>query len=268
MKGRCEKVCVTSDNLVVLPTQRDNNENIEGGFRFMLPDTATVKSNSQRVLDSRRSFMGLGVSGEWSSCTIGDLCIEDRIVVEPNSKLASELIYLSLEHVESVTGIILKEPSEPIEDVGRSITFRFDSRHVLYGKLRPYLNKVATPDFEGRCTTEMIPLLPRAGVSRAYLAWLLRRPQTVKAAMREKTGARMPRANMKHVLSLAVSIPNSIDEQERIAAQISERLSWVSEAKKACYEQIELLDLFAQKILGMFPSNSQSGSNNKDKANE
>jgi type I restriction enzyme S subunit len=208
----------------------------------------------------------LGKQGEWSSCTISDLCTEDRIVVEPNSELASKLTYLSLEHVESVTGKVLKEPSEPIEDVGRSITFRFDSRHVLYGKLRPYLNKVATPDFEGRCTTEMIPLLPRAGVSRAFLAWLLRRPQTVKAAMREKTGARMPRANMKHVLSLAVSIPNSIEEQQRIAAQMSERLSWIAEAKNACYEQIELLDVYAQKILATFPSGTNSYNNNKDGA--
>lgn len=208
----------------------------------------------------------LDMDGGWSTCTIGDLCTEDRIVVEPYSELANKLMYLSLEHVESVTGKVLKEPSEPVEDVGKSITFRFDSRHVLYGKLRPYLNKVAIPDFEGRCTTEMIPLLPRAGVSRAFLAWLLRRPQTVKAAMREKTGARMPRANMKHVLSLAVSIPNSIGEQEQIAAQMSERLGWISEAKQACYEQLALLDAYAQKILSAFPTDTNSNDNNKDGA--
>lgn len=238
-------------------------------FQFRLPEVSTVDDySSSKQLDARIALAGWGTPGEWSSCTISDLCVEDRVVVEPNSELARKLLYLSLEHVESVTGKILKEPSESTEDIGKSITFRFDSRHVLYGKLRPYLNKVATPDFAGRCTTELIPLLPHAGVSRAFLAWLLRRPQTVRAAMREKTGARMPRANMKHVLSLTVSIPNSIEEQERIAAQMSERLGWISEAKQACYEQLALLDAYRQKILSAFPTGANSDKNKQDGADE
>jgi type I restriction enzyme S subunit len=80
----------------------------------------------------------------------------------------------------------------------------FDTHHVLYCKLRPYLNKVAVPDFVGRCSTELIPLLPKPDISREYLAWLLRRPQTVQAAMQERTGARMPRANMRYVLAQEV----------------------------------------------------------------
>jgi type I restriction enzyme S subunit len=48
--------------------------------------------------------------------------------------------------------------------------FRFTSQHVLYGKLRPYLNKVALPDFDGVCTTEIFPLLPKPNVlDRGYL---------------------------------------------------------------------------------------------------
>ena len=233
----------------------------------MLPEISAAGGDSPSRSDARAASAAPGARGEWRSCTIGDLCTEDRIVVEPNSALAGKLTYLGLEHVEGVTGRVLKEPSEPMEDVGKSITFRFDSRHVLYGKLRPYLNKVATPDFEGRCTTEMIPLLPRPGVSRAFLAWLLRRPQTVEAAMREKTGARMPRANMKHVLSLAVSVPD-LEEQERIAARMSERLGWISEARRACYEQIEILDAYTQKILDAFPAGANPDDNSEGGANE
>ncbi len=36
----------------------------------------------------------------------------------------------------------------------RSTAFRFDGRHVLHAKLRPYLNKVATPGFARSCLTE------------------------------------------------------------------------------------------------------------------
>lgn len=205
---------------------------------------------------------------DWTECPISDLCFEDRTIVEPSSELAIHLPYLSLEHVEGVTGKILKGPSVPLREEGRSVTFRFDSRHVLYGKLRPYLNKVALPDFAGRCTTEMIPLLPHEGVSREFLAHLLRRPQTVSAAMQEKTGARMPRANMKHVLSLTVKIPKSVEEQRRIAETYATRLTWISEAKRMCSEQIELLDAYAQKILASFPTNARLSNNENENAHE
>lgn len=118
------------------------------------------------------------------------------------------------------------------------MTFRFDSRHVLYGKLRPYLNKVALPDFEGRCTTEAIPLLPAPDVEREYLAWLLRRPETVEWAMREKTGSRMPRADMDHLLALSVALP-PLSEQQRIVALLRQQMALVERARVAASEQHE-----------------------------
>lgn len=188
----------------------------------------------------------------WHWKALNDLCVEDRTIIEPDSPRARQLRYLGLEHVESVSGCII-QPSEPNSDEGRSTAFYFMSSHVLYGKLRPYLNKVALPEFEGRCTTELIPLLPRPGVSRNFLAWLLRRPETVQAAMQEKTGARMPRASMKHILSLPVPVPGTQEEQQRIASQIASRLGLISQAKKLVQEQAQLLDALTQRALAEFP---------------
>jgi len=134
----------------------------------------------------------------WRWVRLGDVCEQNRQIVEPKSSLSASLPYLGLEHIEANTGRILKESSIPVEDEGVSTTFAFDERHVLYGKLRPYLNKVALPDFRGRCTTEIIPLLAANGNDKGFLCWILRRAETVEAAMREKTGSRMPRANMDY----------------------------------------------------------------------
>ena len=121
----------------------------------------------------------------WSRVLLSELCFEERKIIEAGSELAGNLPYLGLEHIESNTGRILREPGLPIKDEGKSTTYAFDSRHILYGKLRPYLNKVAMPNFAGRCTTELIPLLPLGNVSRRYLAWLFRRRETVEFAMKE-----------------------------------------------------------------------------------
>lgn len=164
----------------------------------------------------------------WRWVRLGEVCEQDRQLIEPGTSLAASRSYLSLEHIASGTGRILRHPSEAMGDEGRSTTFAFDPQHILYGKLRPYLNKVALPDFEGRCTTELIPLLPKNGATRHFLAWLLRRHETVDAAMRGKTGSRMPRANMDDLLALDIPCPPP-SEQKRIAAILNEQMEAVEQ---------------------------------------
>ena len=174
----------------------------------------------------------------WRWVRLGEVCEQDRRIVEPCSDVGAVLPYLSLEHVESNTGRILREPAERVQDEGKSTTFAFDSRHVLYGKLRPYLNKVALPDFAGRCTTEIIPLLPKNETDRHYLAWLLRRDETVNAAMRQRTGSRMPRVDMDDLLSLQIPLPPP-EEQKRIAAILNEQMAAAERARAAAEARLE-----------------------------
>ncbi len=145
---------------------------------------------------------------------LGELCEMDRQGLRPDDPIVSGLPFVGVEHVESDSGAFNFNNGSRIGRQ-RSTTFRFDERHVLYAKLRPYLNKVATPGFAGRCSTELVPLLPRDGVEREFIAFLLRRQETVDYVMSSVTGARMPRADMKALLSLRVPLP-PLDEQRRI----------------------------------------------------
>ncbi|MBK7751792.1 MAG: hypothetical protein IPI41_04050 [Flavobacteriales bacterium] len=176
------------------------------------------------------------------------LCIEDRRIVEGGSAEARRLSYLSLEHVEAQTGRLLKEPEDAVADEGKSTTFYYDERHVLYGKLRPYLNKVALPDQPGRCTTEIIPLLPTPGTSREYLSYLLRRPEAVELAMRDTTGSRMPRASMKELMKMMVP-KHGPNEQNRIAGLLTGQLAAVEKARKAAAERVAAAGRLEAKLL-------------------
>ncbi|GIU99473.1 MAG: hypothetical protein KatS3mg014_1089 [Actinomycetota bacterium] len=75
-------------------------------------------------------------------------------------------MYVGLENIEPDTGRIVNLEPTPGARIA-STKYRFDRRHVLYGKLRPYLNKVCAPDFEGICATDIVPLLPSPMRSRA-----------------------------------------------------------------------------------------------------
>ena len=150
---------------------------------------------------------------------LGELCEMHRQGLRPDDPLASRLPFVGVENVSAGTGIVSFDTGSRIGSQ-KSTAFRFDQRHVLYAKLRPYLNKVATPGFTGRCSTELVPLLPRDGVDRDFLAHLLRRKQTVEFVMGSVTGTRMPRTDMKALMSMSVSIP-PLDEQRRIAGVLN-----------------------------------------------
>lgn len=146
--------------------------------------------------------------------------------------------YVGLEQVESQTGRIGAVSDTEADTEVASSTFAFDSRHVLYGKLRPYLNKVALPDFAGRCTTEIIPLLPTDAVTRDYLWLLLRSPRVVSAAVRSSVGSRMPRADMDQVLGLEVSIHERA-MQLAVVASIRAQEKTVQQAAAAVSLQVD-----------------------------
>ncbi len=151
----------------------------------------------------------------WPLGTLGKLCMADRQGFSPSDRTASGFPFVGVENVESHTGMINFDKNSRTGSQ-KSAMFRFDERHVLYAKLRPYLNKVATPDFVGRCSTELIPLLPRKGISREFVAYLLRRKQTVEYVMASVTGSRMPRTDMNALMLLPVPCP-PLGQQARFA---------------------------------------------------
>ena len=169
---------------------------------------------------------------------LAELCRMDRQGLAPDDPAGARLPFVGVEHVESESGAFNFNNGSRIGSQ-RSTTFRFDDRHVLYAKLRPYLNKVATPEFAGRCSTELVPLLPKDGVDREFIAYLLRRKETVEYVMASVTGARMPRTDMKALMSLPVPLP-PLDEQRRIAGILNRAA------------KVERLRARARELMGAF----------------
>lgn len=149
-----------------------------------------------------------------ATVSLGQLCDVDRRTVRPDDPSVAPLPFLGMENVESDTGRLDLTVGSRIGN-RKSAMFRFDERHVLYAKLRPYLNKVATPGFTGVCSTELVPLRPRRGVDRYFLANILRRRSTVEFALASAAGARMPRTDMDALMSMPAPFPPH-DRQQKI----------------------------------------------------
>ena len=127
------------------------------------------------------------------------------------------LPYVGLEHIEKETGRLVDD-YRPRPETLLATKFKFTPRHVLYGKLRPYLNKVVLPTFSGVCTTEILPLLADpAKIERDYLYFLLLSCRFVKWASASVSGANLPRLDPERLLEFEAPV-RSLAEQKRIAA--------------------------------------------------
>jgi type I restriction enzyme S subunit len=178
--------------------------------------------------------------------SLREVCSQSRDQIRAGDH--PELKYIGLESIESGTGEFVGGDLSKTPETPRATSFHFDTRHVLYGKLRPYLNKVAVPEFEGKCSTELVPLLPSEGLDRRYLAYFLRSPATVQSVTARTAGSRMPRADIRFLLGLKVSLP-SLREQHRIVDLLSRAEGIVRLRREAQRKAAELipaifLDLF------------------------
>jgi type I restriction enzyme S subunit len=200
---------------------------------------------------------------------LGDVCQQARESVKPGAR--SDLRYIGLESIESGSGLFAEGELSKTPEAPLANSFRFGPEHVLYGKLRPYLNKVVAPGFEGKCSTEIIPLLPSSDIDRTYLAYFLRSQHVVDLISARTAGARMPRADMDFIFSLSIPLP-PLPEQGRIVDLLSRaegivRLRRNAEKKAAELIPALFLDMFGDpatnpkgwpvKLLGDLAANAK-----------
>ena len=170
---------------------------------------------------------------------------KDVVSVE-TKRNTKKLPYVGMEDVEGGTGIFLG--SKEIKEV-RSSTSYFNTEHVLYGKLRPYLNKVLIPDFEGHCSTEFLPLRPYFEfLTREWLAVWMKSEMVVSKINNTNAGARMPRANMKEVKKFSIPLP-PLAEQKKIVARLDELSTKIRTLQEAQSTQLADLKALKQSIL-------------------
>lgn len=123
--------------------------------------------------------------------------------------------YVGLENIER-GGALLNITSVSRGDLA-SAKFEFTSDQVLFGKLRPYLAKIARPTFGGVCSTDILPITPGPRLDKNYLAHYLLTPDVVARAAARATGANLPRLSPGELANFQIPLP-PIKEQRRIAA--------------------------------------------------
>ena len=154
--------------------------------------------------------------------------------------------YIALEHVESWTGKI----TEPDDGVSfGSQAKRFKPGDVLFGKLRPYLAKVAKPKHDGVCVGEFLVLRPKKGTMKSsYLERLMRSKPVIDAVDASTFGAKMPRADWNFIGNMGLPLPPT-DEQAAIVRYLDHADDLISSYISAKERLIALLEEQRQAVI-------------------
>jgi type I restriction enzyme S subunit len=180
---------------------------------------------------------------------LGDVASVERFSVQP-ADIRPGTMYVGLEDIESGGRILGARPVGP-GDLA-STKFTFTESHVLYGKLRPYLAKIAAPDFAGICSTDIVPVLPGPLLDRRYLLHFLRQPTMVAFARARSVGINLPRLSPSVLETFPVPLP-PLPEQRRIA-DILDQADGLRAKRRAAVAQLDtlaqtiFLDLFGDPI--------------------
>lgn len=181
----------------------------------------------------------------WEKVPFKNLFQQGKKSIKPEH-IAEGQKYIGLEHIEKETGDIL-EVVELAENELKSNKFWFNEEYVLYGKLRPYLNKVASPNFEGICSTDIIPFKPIENKSnKSFLIYLMKGKWFVNYANERTSGANLPRVSPKDILKFQTINP-PIKLQTLFAQKIANIEAQKALARQELKESEDLFNCLLQK---------------------
>jgi type I restriction enzyme S subunit len=164
---------------------------------------------------------------------------------EKTDEASADEDYLELEDLESGTGRILS--CRNTLEVESAVTL-FRRGDVLFGKLRPYLEKYYEAEFDGKCTGEILAFKPERIASR-FLFYCVGSRWFIERCNALAYGAKMPRVSWPTQLSqFNIPLP-PMPEQWRIAAYLDASCAAIDAAVAAKRRQLDTLDALGTTLV-------------------
>ena len=155
-----------------------------------------------------------------------------------------DLPFIGMDHVQAhTTRIVGSVPSRQM----KSAASRFSTDNVLYGRLRPYLNKVAQPKFDGLASGEFIVFEGHELIDPGFLRYRLHAQDFVSFASHLNEGDR-PRVSFDQIGSFHVLVPPP-EEQRRIVEKIEALFDEIDQGVETLRDAKRTIELYRQSLL-------------------
>ena len=157
--------------------------------------------------------------------------------------------HIGIDSIEKETGT-LKGYRTVKEDGVVSGKYFFTPQHIIYSKIRPNLNKVALPDFEGLCSADAYPILPNPkNCNRVFLALAMRSNYFLDYILQFSARTNLPKVNRKEIAGFSMPLP-PLPLQNQFADFVAEVDKSKVEVQKALDQTQLLFDSLMQQYFG------------------
>lgn len=156
---------------------------------------------------------------DWPMRKLSDVAKVDGTMTKEYEKYA-DYPHIGIDSIEKNTGILSGYRTVK-EDNVISPKYYFGPHHILYSKIRPALNKVALPDFEGLCSADCYPLLITGMCDRKFLAHVMRSDYFLDYVLSYSGRSQMPKVNRKQLEGFSFPCP-PIELQEKFTVLIDQ----------------------------------------------
>jgi len=150
---------------------------------------------------------------EWRVVRLGEVCNPVREIIEPRSSDISAP-YVGLEHVEPGRFFLTRWGTA---EEAISSKYKFRKGDILYGRLRPYLDKCVIATIDGLCSTDFIVIRANANlILPEYMVAILHTEKFIKYATSTMRGTNHPRTSWESISRYLLPLP-PINEQAEIS---------------------------------------------------
>jgi restriction endonuclease S subunit len=184
----------------------------------------------------------------WPRTRLGEVICQRQEIVHPHDKPKGRAIFVGLEHVESTTGRRVGSLDvEMSELTGRKP--RFYKGDIVYGYLRPYLNKLWVAEFDGLCSVDQyVYEVNPMKADTWFIASFMRSPIYLERAPVGITPGYLPRIRTEEVASVELNLP-SLADQRRIASQLSAQMASAERLRQALTDQLGTINKLPAALL-------------------
>jgi len=126
---------------------------------------------------------------------------------------------------------------------------RFYQGDVVYGYLRPYLNKVWLSDFDGLCSVDQyVYEVDDSKVRAEYVAWFMRSPVYLRRAPISYTPGQLPRIRTEEVAAVEMPLPD-LARQDEVLQRLNEQISAVGRMRSSLADKLTSLTHLPNALL-------------------
>jgi type I restriction enzyme S subunit len=187
-------------------------------------------------------------ASRWPKCRLGELLRLRKEVVHPRDNPSGPAVFVGLEHVQPLTGECIGSlPVEMSQLTGRKPCFY--TGDIVYGYLRPYLNKLWVAEFDGLCSVDQyVYEVNREKADTDFVAWFMRSPVYLERAPIDASPGQLPRIRTEEVASVEINLP-PLSQQRALVAQIQKEFTQTTALKQRLSARLTALDHLPAALL-------------------